>query len=153
MLEWAYKKADRGLDAVTTEELRHLFSHPGAAHLGSKTANGAGQLPDELLLFRGYHRPQFQLRFSWSTSEQDAARFALLWHATAGCEPRIVRGRARKAEAITFFGFEREVIIDPDRVEVLDDYPVPKSMWRAWGYSDEERAAIYTTLGRAEPLG
>lgn len=137
LLHWAYKSAFKGLDAVTTEDLRLLFSHPGSESLGSRTENGADQLPDQLTLYRGYHRPEFKLRFSWATSEYDAARFALLWHEHSGHEPRIVCGRAQKADAITFTGFELEVIIDPQKVEVVDDYPVPEALWHSWGYSDE----------------
>jgi hypothetical protein len=122
---------------MTTEDLRRLFSHPGSESLGSRTADGADQLPDRLTLYRGYHRPEFKLRFSWATSEQDAARFALLWHEQSGCEPRIIRGWAQKADAITFIGFECEVIIDPEKVNVIEDYPVPEELWRFWGYSDE----------------
>lgn len=137
LLHWAYKNAFKGLDAITTEELRLLFSHAGAEFFGSRTANGADQLPEELILYRGYHRLDLRLRFSWTTSEPDAARFALLWHEKAGREPRIIKGRARKADAITFTGFECEVIIDPDNVEVMDDYPVPKDLWDRWGYTEE----------------
>jgi hypothetical protein len=137
LLHDAYKNAFNGLDSIGTDELRRLFEHPGSAGVGVRSGHGIEELPSQLILYRGYHRPNLKLRFSWSTAVSDAARFALLWHQQSGDEPRIVEAEAAKADVIAFIPFEREIIIDPERVTVTADYAVPKDLWLQWGYADE----------------
>jgi hypothetical protein len=97
------------------------------------------EFDDAKILYRGYHDERRLRRFSWTTHEQNAARFALLWHDIDGGTPMIARARAPKSSVLVLWSFEAEVVADPDHVLVLETYPVPERYWPMFQYEDSFR--------------
>jgi hypothetical protein len=142
ILWYAYKRAYSGLDRITTDQLRSLFlSRPGIELLMSADERRIlGDLDHETTLFRGYHNVARLYRFSWTSAEQNAARFALLWHdLDGGGEPMIARATVKKAGIFAVWNDEAEALVDPDYVHVQDRYPVPERYWPMFGYGDRFR--------------
>jgi hypothetical protein len=87
-------------------------------------------LPETITIFRGYgaNRPERRLGMSWSTDEGEAMRMAYDYHGDAPC---VVTGQCHKADVLAYFlrRKEFEILIDPERVEVLSqpgDEPLPE---------------------------
>jgi len=137
----AYKRAFQGLDRLSNEELRTIFRGRAGAEqmMGMSDRELLDWLPDTLTIYRGYHQSQRQRRFSWTPSESAAAWFALLFHQSAGGDPMIVEGHAKKEDVIACFAHEAEIIIDPDDVIITRAYSVPEELWISQGYGDEFR--------------
>lgn len=108
LLRDAYKYAFRGLDALTVEQWRILFtSRSGIDRLMSQEEHRILLEYDEsTILYRGYHEPERLLRFSWTLDEQTAAKFALLWHDQDGGDPMIARATARTQGIFAIWLFE-----------------------------------------------
>jgi hypothetical protein len=138
----AYKRAFSGLDRLSTDQLRSLFtSRPGLNTLMSADERQIlAELDDETTLFRGYHNPARLYRFSWTSWEQNAARFALLWHdLDGGGEPMIARATVKKRGILAIWNDEAEALVDPAFVDVQEKYGVPERYWPMFGYGHRFR--------------
>ena len=145
LVQESYKHAFRGLDAVTNEQLRWLFtSRPGIESLMSDDERCIlTEFDESMPLYRGYHDPSRLYRFSWTPHERNAARFALLWHDLSGGDPMIAKATVRKGGVLIVWHYEAEAIVDPDYINLSGTYPVPERYWALFKYEDAFRKRFH----------
>jgi hypothetical protein len=104
--------------------LARLLARPPATEylMNPDEREAFAALPEEIPVFRGYgaDRPGRRLGMSWSSDNGEAMRMAYDYH---GDDPCVVTGRCHKADVLAYFlrRKEFEILIDPQRVEVLSE--------------------------------
>ena len=85
-------------------------------------------LPNRLTIFRGSQSMQVQ-GWSWTLDEKKALWFAKRLERLGFGIPRVTTGRAKKSDVIAYFSRrkEKEIVIDPSRVKIVQIVKVPKS--------------------------
>jgi hypothetical protein len=79
------------------------------------------QLPEEITIYRGYHRRSRRLGWSWTTDEAKARWFATRLWQNGRHRPRVAVGRCRKEDVVAYLlgRKESEIVIDPDAITWL----------------------------------
>jgi hypothetical protein len=109
--------------------LARLLARPPAAEylMNPDEREAFAALPEEIPVFRGYgaNRSKRRLGMSWSSDKGEAMRMAYDYH---GDDPCVVAGQCHKADVLAYFlrRKEFEILIDPQRVEVLSK---PEDEW------------------------
>ena len=86
------------------------------------------RLPNRLTIFQGSQSKRIQ-GWSWTLDEKKALRFAKRLERLGFGIPRIATGRAKKSDVIAYFSRrkEKEIVIDPSKVKIVQIGKVPKS--------------------------
>jgi hypothetical protein len=85
-------------------------------------------LPNRLTIFRGSHSRKVH-GWSWTLDEKKALWFAKRLERLGVGIPRVATGKAKKSDVIAYFSRrkEKEIIIDPSKVKIVQVGKVPKS--------------------------
>ena len=85
-------------------------------------------LPNRLTIYRGSQSKRIQ-GWSWTLDEKKAHWFANRWARLNFGKPHIATGKAKKSDVIAYFSRrkEKEIIIDPSKVKIVQIGKVPKS--------------------------
>ena len=85
-------------------------------------------LPSRLTIFRGSHSKSIQ-SWSWTLDEKKALGFAKRLERLGVGIPRVATGKAKKSDVIAYFSRrkEKEIVIDPSKVKIVQIVKVPKS--------------------------
>jgi hypothetical protein len=84
--------------------------------------------PNQLTIFRGSQSMRVQ-GWSWTLDEKKARWFAKRLERLGFGIPRVTTGRAKKSDVIAYFSRrkEKEIIIDPSKVKIVQIVKVPRS--------------------------
>ena len=85
-------------------------------------------LPNRLTIYRGSQSKRIR-GWSWTLDQKKAHWFANRWARLNFGKPHIATGKVKKSDVIAYFSRrkEKEIIIDPSKVKIVQIGKVPKS--------------------------
>jgi hypothetical protein len=117
---WQRKRQLARLFASNRPHRKQLMSAYERRHLAS--------LPNRLTIYRGSQSKRIQ-GWSWTLDEKKAPWFAKRWASLNFGKPHVATGKAKKSDVIAYFSRrkEKEIIIDPSKVKIVQIGKLPKS--------------------------
>ena len=117
---WQRKRQLARLFASDRPDRKQLMSAYERRYLAS--------LPNRLTIFRGSLSMRAQ-GWSWTLDEKKALGFAKRLERLGLGIPRVATGKAKKSDVIAYFSRrkEKEIVIDPSKVKIVQIVKVPKS--------------------------